>query len=352
MTTKIAFTSSSDPLDATVQPVWNTIAGHEPDHLLLLGDTVYMDYFLGIGKNPSLGKPSEYSVEKFSKELHRRYQSQWEVFRQSDLWKLPLLEIHGIWDDHDFAWNNSFGDSGSNTSKDMSKDNDAVSCNKQRVSRKAMQDFFHALQNRAETYPSDPYADANSWAKIPLDQPMFCTSSQNQIVKLAEGVSLFLSDGRSFRTSQTSTHSTALGKEQIDSIGDLLGSGSILILACGSTISGSGESLDNYEDYKNLMDTITKRKGRVLACSGDIHKAAWRKHGLPVMPNDVSVGMPEFLYEAVASGAARPLVGTIEGCFGLLAIEVEHIQIDLYGDGSKLKKNLRVIRKDWTVVSK
>lgn len=40
MTTRVAFTSCSDPMDEPVQRVWDQIADQQPDHLVLLGDQI------------------------------------------------------------------------------------------------------------------------------------------------------------------------------------------------------------------------------------------------------------------------------------------------------------------------
>ena len=41
---RIAFTACARFQDDASQPVWDEIAAHQPDHLLLLGDQIYMDY--------------------------------------------------------------------------------------------------------------------------------------------------------------------------------------------------------------------------------------------------------------------------------------------------------------------
>ena len=41
---KIAFASCMDPIDGFEQPVWDDVLNKSPGVLLLLGDSVYMDY--------------------------------------------------------------------------------------------------------------------------------------------------------------------------------------------------------------------------------------------------------------------------------------------------------------------
>ena len=108
---KIALTSCADPKDAPIQPVWQQIATHHPDHLLLLGDQIYMDYG-GFSKNFKLGEPaddSKVSDQRFAAEMHERYEAQWNIMRKSGLFDSANMEIHGIWDDHDFGSNNACG---------------------------------------------------------------------------------------------------------------------------------------------------------------------------------------------------------------------------------------------------
>ena len=61
---KIAVTSCSDPLEQSVQKVWSSIAQARPDHLILLGDQIYMDYGPRIVSmfwvNPGNGAPAQF----------------------------------------------------------------------------------------------------------------------------------------------------------------------------------------------------------------------------------------------------------------------------------------------------
>ena len=70
---KIAFTSCCDALVDSEQIVWDRVRDQAPEALLLLGDTIYMDYF------PHLGRPRKLSNQEFATEMYNRYKAQWRV---------------------------------------------------------------------------------------------------------------------------------------------------------------------------------------------------------------------------------------------------------------------------------
>ena len=98
---RIAFTSCLSTRALAHQPVWDQIAACQPDALVLLGDSVYIDV---PGQAP-LGD------DAFCRHLHGLYRAQLQVpgfaaltqrLRQPD-----KLGVHAIWDDHDFLWNDA-----------------------------------------------------------------------------------------------------------------------------------------------------------------------------------------------------------------------------------------------------
>jgi len=77
---KVAFTSCFDVLDDPSQEVWLRVADEQPDVLLLLGDSVYMDFGPPFpGFSHPLGKPQGWSPERFAKEMYDRYAAQSRV---------------------------------------------------------------------------------------------------------------------------------------------------------------------------------------------------------------------------------------------------------------------------------
>lgn len=329
MVTRLAFTSCTDPMDDPVQPLWDAMAAVKPDHLVLLGDQIYMDYGMWIfrSKNPPIGRPARMSDEDFAAVMHERYAKQWEIFRNSGLSQLAGLRIHGIWDDHDFAWNNSYGDGGSNGANGPGDKRDPVNRTKQAISRRLMQDFFGALRSPGSTYPANPFEDG-AVPPADLSQPWVCADPPGSAsVALAPGVKLLLTDGRTFRTRTNRTDATVFGNAQWEWIRDEIGPDHVCLLASGSTLDQGGTHLDLYGDLDRLLEAAHDRSARLLCLTGDVHKVDWRHHGPRV-------------YEAVASGGARTLFGR-SGAYGLVQIDDKKVKVSLFnGEGRSLERTI------------
>jgi alkaline phosphatase D len=308
---KLAFTSCADPLDAPQQPVWAMLAGKRPDHLLLLGDQIYMDY--GAGLNPGNGKPAGFDDLEFAAHMHHRYQSQWAAMQGSGLWQLPGLQVHGVWDDHDFAWNNSYGGAGPvDGHEDYDTHELPVPPRKQQISRHLFRQFFRHL--RAPVYPVNELTSAAAIDRLAEDlrQPVFHSEALpagacEGRVTLAPGVNLLLTDGRSFRSSRELPHAqrTLLGRAQMDWLRNNIDDHAVSLIASGCTLDRNGELTNpecwsHYPDHDELKAFLALRPAaRVLLLSGDVHNTGLRDdHG----PN---------LIEVVASGAARPMGNVI-----------------------------------------
>lgn len=296
---KIAATSCADPLDHPDQKVWRSIAQAAPDHLLLLGDQIYMDY--GAGKNPGNGKPAEYPDVQFAAHMYLRYASQWQVMRNSGLWQVSGMKVHGIWDDHDFAWNNSFG-AGAPVPSLRAK-YQAVPASKQQISRHLFRLFFSSL--RKPVFPANTLLTQEAIALLheDLSMPVFFSEmlapdQRRGLVELAPDLRLLLTDGRSFRTAQgvPDDERTMLGSAQTDWLHANIKAGGITLIASGCTLNYSPEAWSAYGDYDRLRARLKEQAdARVLVFSGDIHNTDLRTNHGPG------------LIEMVASGAARPL---------------------------------------------
>lgn len=146
---KIAFTSCIDAIDDPTQPVWDRIRNLAPDVLVLLGDTMYMDYGIALlGSNRPVGGPRKLADDDFAKTMHARYKLQWSVksFRGL-LASGPQLAM--VWDDHDFAWNNARG---LGTEKHF-----AVSREKRLIAQGLFRQFREACGHmEASIYPAMP----------------------------------------------------------------------------------------------------------------------------------------------------------------------------------------------------
>ena len=338
MSVRIVFTSCSDPIDEPVQPVWDRIAAERPDHLVLIGDQIYMDFgFLGIGSdNPPLGKPAGMRNGEFAAAMHERYRREHAIMTSGALGPLLAgpLRVHGIWDDHDFAWNNSYGDGGSNNEHGPSNKRDAVPCDKQRIARRLMRDFFSALIAPSAPYPPNPVIGDTVALDEDLSVPMFCSSPPaHQSIRLAPGVRLLLTDGRTWRTRPNRDDATVFGTRQWSWIKQEMTSGDVILLASGSTLDQDRLSLDNYGDYQRLLDLADATRARVLCLTGDVHECDWRHHG-------------DHILEAVASGAARESFGQ-SGAYGRLDIDEQSVAVHLVGERPTIDRT--VDRASWRV---
>lgn len=302
---KIAVTSCSDPVEQPVQKVWAGIAQAKPDHLVLLGDQIYMDYgpkivspFLS---NPSNGAPARFTDVDFAAHMYARYAAQWRSMQASGLWQLPELKVHGIWDDHDFAWNNGHG---AGQPKSTAPANEQpVPPGKQQIARFLFRQFFTSL--RAPAYPANPLLTPQrieqlneNLAQAVFYSDMLPSDAREGLVELAPDVRLLLTDGRTFRTAQEESGAigTMFGSAQLGWLKDSIKPNAITLIASGCTLASGPERWVRYRDYQEFRDFLdTKVDVRVLLLSGDIHYTYVRDNHGPR------------LIELIASGAARPI---------------------------------------------
>ena len=101
---RIAFTSCICTPYFQDQPVWEWIAERRPDHLVLLGDSIYLDVAKGGGH------PQQMSDHQFARHLFALYK---ELLAQPQFAALVRLlgtgRVWTVWDDHDFLWNDANG---------------------------------------------------------------------------------------------------------------------------------------------------------------------------------------------------------------------------------------------------
>lgn len=297
---KIAFTSCTDPIDDDKQRVWRSISTHSPDILLLLGDNVYMDYGFSFFSDHPLYCSRSWSEQRFADELYRRYLMQSEIENFRGLIS-SVDTIGAIWDDHDFAWNNSYG---------VGKGKNLVPTNKKKISKSLYLQFVGWL-NESPTPTSYPeqssmsdmldVEDAGIERKIDIDY-----------------VRIILTDGRYYREEKKEDGSSwILGDAQKAWLDRLLSEWEgIKVICSGTTLSRGGEGWDHFRD----LDWLSHRNlEKTVVLSGDIHRNAYKKH--------------KYLggvYEASASGAARPKIGGDSGNYGILDIQKEEVSSYLY----------------------
>jgi hypothetical protein len=301
---KFAVTSCSDPLEQPKQKVWASIAQAAPDHLILLGDQIYMDYGPKIvsmfWNNPSNGAPAQFADVDFAAHMYARYATQWRRMQDSGLWQLPHLKVHGIWDDHDFAWNNGFGAGPANGGDAAHLQ--PVPASKQQISRFLFRQFFSSL--RASAYPANELLTQQRIEQLNEDlmQPVFYSDmlpvdAREGLVELSTDVRLLLTDGRTFRTSQKTNGipPTILGAAQMAWLKSNIKNNAITLIAAGCTLGQGPERWRHYADYDELLSFMDARNdARALLLAGDVHYT------------DLRDGYGPNLIELVASGAARP----------------------------------------------
>lgn len=302
---KIAFVSCFDALKDQEQTVWNRIQALQPDMLLLLGDTIYMDYF------PKLGAPRKWDDDKFLDEMYRRYEAQWNVdsFRAL-VHTVPVVAT--TWDDHDFAWNNAGG---------AARGKKEVTREKRLISKGLHLQFRDQIRERPTpaAYPAKP------------DMETLLAGNDDGIEESfdKDHVRIVMLDGRTFREKpDDERESSLLGAEQQGWLAGLVNSWDGLSIVCsGSTLTRSKESWDNFNDFEWLADQNFED---VMVLSGDVHENVFRRHR--------NMGG---LVEATSSGAALPgFTGDI-GNFGLLDVQVGKVAITLYDeDGPEIEKTL------------
>lgn len=308
------------------QPVWDWIAARQPDHLVLLGDSLYLDVPLDAGRHPQ-----DMTDDEFARHLFARYR---RLVAQPGFLALvrglPASRVWSLWDDHDFLWNDALG-------AEVRKS--PTQAGKLRLSTAFQEAFRRALaQGLAEGSFPAVYNDAAFWNP---EQPALTTPS----IELAPGVWLHLADVRSWRTrtwliSETKRH--LLGAEQRQRLsgamaGDPQG---VHLLASGSTVASYKRHYPR--DWQWLLAQAAAR--RTLVLSGDIHRNesdAFFTGGLP-------------LHEATSSGAAvrdAVVIGARRRNFGLLDIDDQHVRISLYADDVLQQRWSRLLdRASWLPV--
>ncbi len=250
-------------------------------------------------------KPRKWDNEKFAAEMYRRYllQSQVDSFR---LLVASVEWVGAIWDDHDFAWNNSRGAG--------SQDKHYVNSEKRRIARSLFLQFRHWLSTKPLTdYPEKPLL------RELLDTPDTGVEDYMDV----HSTRIILTDGRYYRNNRQNDESI-LGDEQKawlqTSIDNHQG---FKILCSGSTLTDSREAWSKYNDLEWLSQ---QNLGKTVIISGDIHKI---RHTVPPRLN----GNHEF----TASGAARPaFFRNAKMNYGMITIsENDSVDINLYKKGKK-----------------
>jgi hypothetical protein len=306
---RIAFTSCFSAQLFKQQAVWDEIAAAQPDVLVLLGDSIYLD--VG-GPYSSLGL-QQLTENEFAEHAHSRYSAAVAQKQFKALVQRPELATYAIWDDHDFLWDNACG-------ADVMKSPELRPL--VYPSRALFAAWRKALASRLApgSFPSAPPFWDNKTPAPGYD-----------CVDLGGDVLLHLTDGRSFRKGQGGSKAL-LGMAQLDAVEAAMAAapvGATHLLASGSVFDAqAGETWLNcpaeYDRMQRLAQTYN-----ILILSGDIHDNNLASYTLKAGRS---------LFEATASGAAvrtAVVIGALQRNYGLLDIDDAQVGISLFKSGSK-----------------
>lgn len=272
-TERIAFTSCIRYEAFPNQLRWRDVKNANPDHLLLLGDQIYMDYGLWPFSQEWNEKPKTYSAADFESIMDSKYRAQCNEPNFLEL-KKSIKSRNGricaIWDDHDFAWNNARGAE--------------VLEPKRTISLKLFKKWFPPAQDR----PDEIYQafDTGLARVIMLD----VRSHSRKPIK------------RLFGKTKPSKESYLLGKLQFEFLENELETASekpFTLICSGLTLRYGEENWIEYpNDFFRLIDAIRNSKKRIIFLAGDIHKNA-------LVPPSEKIPF----YEVISSGFAVNYLG-------------------------------------------
>jgi hypothetical protein len=314
---RIAFTSCSNRRLFKPQAVWNAIAAHAPDALVLLGDSIYLDV-------PWAGAthPRKLSEVDFVEHGRRLYAAQLAEPGFAALVK--AVPTHAIWDDHDFLWNESYEEGAAAR---------PVHRGTVRATRALFRAWTETLDARlqGDGFPRDAL-DFRLWQP---DEP----APGYRWRDLGGGVALHLTDGRSWRLGQELLG--AAQRKAIERQIQALPADTVHLLASGSVVEQhKGDRWAQFATDRAWLERLA-RQHRVLVLSGDIHDNRW--DALPVGPD-------RWLYDATSSGAAVSrlvVAGPALEHFGLVDIDAAQVAVSWFARGAPDRLPRRIARDTW-----
>lgn len=308
---RIAFTSCFSKAIVKDQPVWREIAAREPDVLVLLGDSIYLDCSGGIADDDASSNLDEFGIQKasqqrFAQHAYGLYAKQLDDPGFQALIARPRMKTFAIWDDHDFLWNNAYG--------------------------------AQIMQNPAKAqyvYPSralfKAFRAALAGAGLPASPPDWTNATEPgyECHKLRDDLFLHLTDGRSWREPR-GKNAALLGFVQLAQMEAAMKAAppKATHLVATSTVFEfrKGETwLDWPAEYEKLLEL--GRSHDILVLSGDIHANRC---------GSSDAGQGRFVHEATSSGAAirtKVVFGTPLHNWGMLDVDAAKIGIQFWNLG-------------------
>ena len=323
---RIAFASCIASNVFNDQPVWDWIRAQAPDHLILLGDSMYLDIHV-----EEAGHPKDMGVDDFAKHAFSRYSELLQQAQFSRLVKsLPTGRVWTTWDDHDCLWNDVLGA--------VARASPAQAP-KLRISTALHEAFRRTLKKgmAAGSFPN-AYNAPSLWKENqpPLESPS---------IKLSNDVMLHLADVRSWRTGTwliPGDARTILGARQRAGFDAAMerAPDAIHLFASGSTCA------DYKVGYAGDWEWLLGRAAisKILVLSGDIHRNE----------SDAffTTGWP--LHEATSSGAAvkyAVTVGETYRNYGLVDIDETHVSFSFFAENQPEPRHSRKLsRASWLPV--
>ena len=314
---KIAVTSCMNIRQLTDQPVWQQIGAHQPDALVLLGDSIYSDVPWPMLEGAPVSV-QDMRLNDFQRHLHGLYLAQLQEPNFAALVQ-SVPRSFAIWDDHDFLWNNAQGGRLAQTEKAKIEASSAL-----------FRAYRLALAQRAPgSFPANA-GEASLW-------PPANTTPLWRSEELSADVFLHLCDTRSYKDRHT-----LLGQAQRDALAQALQKHpqALHLLASGVTFNVKECWQNHPTDHAWLKDLA--RQFRIVLLSGDIHLNQTQAHPLDEH---------RFLFEVTASGAAikPPLIfpGQPTGNFAIVTIDAAAVHAQCYSQGPQKCPRLAIDRATW-----
>jgi alkaline phosphatase D len=317
---RIAFTSCFSAQLFKDQPVWDEIAAANPDVLVLLGDSMYLD----VG-GPELGSAGVQAMtaHDFSVHAHKRFTGVLAQKQFKALVQTPTLSTYAIWDDHDFLWNDACG-------ADVMKN-------------PALRPLLYPSRAVFAAY-RQALAQRLAPGSFPAAPPPWSTATPPpgySKVALGADVFLHLTDGRSFR--KRGGTDALLGSDQLDEMEagmKAAPAGATHLVASSSVFDARhGENWLNCPAEYTRMQKLAQ-KYNILILSGDIHDNNLASYTL---------AGGRSLFEATSSGAALRtgvVLGAKQRNYGMLTIDDSNVGIELFKSGASQYRGT-VDRKLW-----